>query len=88
MIPVETSEFPLTMIGGDGDGISDTRGGGASGAIVEVADRKLEAVSRVRRAARLPQWESTPGRRRTMNVANSPRSPSSFPSSGAALTSC
>ena len=45
VIPAETSEFPLTMIGGDGDGISDTPDGtsGTSGATVKVGDHKLDA---------------------------------------------
>lgn len=45
VIPVETSEFPLTMLGTDGEGISDSRDGasGSSGATVKVGDRKLEA---------------------------------------------
>ncbi|MGP4033576.1 Na(+)/H(+) antiporter subunit C [Pseudarthrobacter sp. 1C304] len=45
VIPVETSEFPLTMLGTDGEGISDSRDGAghASGATVKVGDRKLEA---------------------------------------------
>ncbi|MGY2744801.1 Na(+)/H(+) antiporter subunit C [Pseudarthrobacter sp. O4] len=46
VIPVETSEFPLTMIGSDGGGISDTPGSNAAGtgaATVQVADRKLNA---------------------------------------------
>jgi len=45
VIPVETSEFPLTMIGGDGDAISNTPDGanGASGATVKVGDHRLEA---------------------------------------------
>ena len=42
VIPVETSEFPLTMIGSDGDAVSNTPDG-ASGATVKVGDRKLEA---------------------------------------------
>lgn len=44
VIPVETSEFPLTMIGSDGRGISDTRAT-ASTATVRVGDRKLNAES-------------------------------------------
>ncbi|MET4095964.1 Na(+)/H(+) antiporter subunit C [Arthrobacter sp. UYCu712] len=50
VIPVETSEFPLTMIGSDGDGISDTPAGNnaaannaAGSATVKVGDRKLDA---------------------------------------------
>lgn len=39
VIPVETSEFPLTMIGSDGEGISDT----PSGTAVRVGGRKLDA---------------------------------------------
>ena len=42
VIPVETSEFPLTMLGGDGEGISNTSAG-TSGATVKVGDRKLQA---------------------------------------------
>jgi multicomponent Na+:H+ antiporter subunit C len=52
-IPVETSEFPLTMIGSDGRGISDaalsdggnTDGGNTDGGIatVKVGDRKIAA---------------------------------------------
>ena len=42
VIPVETSEFPLTMIGGDGDAVSNVPAG-ASGATVKVGDHKLEA---------------------------------------------
>ena len=52
-IPVETSEFPLTMIGSDGRGISDaglsdggnTDGGNTDGglATVKVGDRKIAA---------------------------------------------
>jgi multicomponent Na+:H+ antiporter subunit C len=38
-IPVETSEFPLTMIGSDGDGISNT----PAAATVTVAGRRLAA---------------------------------------------
>ncbi|MET1020830.1 MAG: Na(+)/H(+) antiporter subunit C [Arthrobacter sp.] len=41
VIPVETSEFPLTMIGGNGDEISDAPG--VYGATVKVGDRKLDA---------------------------------------------
>jgi multicomponent Na+:H+ antiporter subunit C len=45
VIPVETSEFPLTMLGSDGDGISDTpAGNNATGsATVNVGGRKLDA---------------------------------------------
>lgn len=45
VIPVETSEFPLAMIGGDGDALSNApdQSAGASGATVKVADHKLEA---------------------------------------------
>ena len=45
VIPVETSEFPLTMIGSDGDGISDSPAGNnaAGAATVKVASRKLDA---------------------------------------------
>ncbi|MET1063389.1 MAG: Na(+)/H(+) antiporter subunit C [Arthrobacter sp.] len=42
VIPEETSEFPLTMIGASGDGISDGPAG-AYGATVKVGDRKLDA---------------------------------------------
>jgi multicomponent Na+:H+ antiporter subunit C len=45
VIPVETSEFPLTMLGSDGGGISNTpaatNGGGT--ATVTVGDRRLKA---------------------------------------------
>ena len=42
VIPAETSEFPLTMIGSDGDGISNTPGNSAAAtATVTVGDRKL-----------------------------------------------
>lgn len=40
VVPVETSEFPLTMIGSDGDGISNTPG---TTATVTVGDRRLKA---------------------------------------------
>ena len=42
VIPVETSEFPLTMIGSNGDGISDAPAA-RTAATVKVADRKLNA---------------------------------------------
>ena len=41
VIPVETSEFPLTMIGSDGQSVSDVPGG--IEAAVKVADRTLDA---------------------------------------------
>ena len=41
VIPVETSEFPLTMIGSDGRAVSDVPAG--AGATVTVADRTLDA---------------------------------------------
>ncbi|MEC5192231.1 MULTISPECIES: Na(+)/H(+) antiporter subunit C [unclassified Arthrobacter] len=41
VVPVETSEFPLTMIGTDGQAVSDIPAGAS--AIVEVADRTLDA---------------------------------------------
>jgi multicomponent Na+:H+ antiporter subunit C len=41
-IPVETSEFPLTMIGTDGDGISNTPAA-RTAATVRVGDRQLDA---------------------------------------------
>lgn len=41
-IPVETSEFPLTMIGSDGRGISDT-GARAGSATVQVGSREIKA---------------------------------------------
>ena len=44
VIPVETSEFPLTMIGSDGYGISNTAAA-RTAATVKVADRKLSAES-------------------------------------------
>ncbi|MDQ0819200.1 multicomponent Na+:H+ antiporter subunit C [Arthrobacter sp. V4I6] len=44
VIPVETSEFPLTMIGSDGGGISDMQAA-RTAATVKVADRKLNAES-------------------------------------------
>jgi multicomponent Na+:H+ antiporter subunit C len=44
VIPVETSEFPLTMIGSGGDGISNTAAA-RTAATVQVADRKLSAES-------------------------------------------
>jgi multicomponent Na+:H+ antiporter subunit C len=44
VIPVETSEFPLTMIGSDGDGISDIPAA-RTAATVRVADRTLNAES-------------------------------------------
>ncbi len=40
VIPAETSEFPLIMIGSDGGGMSDTPGGAAT---VTVGDRTLNA---------------------------------------------
>ena len=44
VIPVETSEFPLTMIGSGGDGISNTpRINAAAAATITVGDRKLDA---------------------------------------------
>ena len=44
VIPVETSEFPLTMIGSDGHGIPGPAGNNAAGsATVKVGDRKLDA---------------------------------------------
>jgi multicomponent Na+:H+ antiporter subunit C len=44
VIPVETSEFPLTMIGSEGDGISNTPGATVGpGATVIVGDRRLKA---------------------------------------------
>lgn len=39
VVPVETSEFPITMIGSDGDGISNT----PAAATVRVGDRRLKA---------------------------------------------
>jgi multicomponent Na+:H+ antiporter subunit C len=42
VIPVETSEFPLTMIGSDGDGISNTPVA-MTAATVEVGGRRLDA---------------------------------------------
>ncbi|MCU1541886.1 MAG: sodium:proton antiporter [Arthrobacter sp.] len=44
VIPVETSEFPLTMIGSDGGGISNTPAA-RTAATVKVGDRKLNAES-------------------------------------------
>jgi multicomponent Na+:H+ antiporter subunit C len=41
VIPVETSEFPLTMIGTDGEAVSDVPHG--ADATVKVADRTLDA---------------------------------------------
>jgi multicomponent Na+:H+ antiporter subunit C len=41
VVPVETSEFPLTMIGTDGQSVSDVPAG--ADAIVKVADRVLDA---------------------------------------------
>jgi multicomponent Na+:H+ antiporter subunit C len=41
VIPVETSEFPLTMIGTDGEAVSDVSHGAY--ATVKVADRTLDA---------------------------------------------
>ena len=41
VIPVETSEFPLTMIGAEGQAVSDVAA--AAGATVKVADRRLDA---------------------------------------------
>ncbi|AOT02714.1 Na(+)/H(+) antiporter subunit C [Arthrobacter sp. U41] len=41
VIPVETSEFPLTMIGTDGQSVSDVPSGAE--ATVKVADRTLDA---------------------------------------------
>lgn len=44
VIPVETSEFPLTMIGTSGDGISNTAADNAAAtATVTVGDRRLDA---------------------------------------------
>ena len=42
VIPVETSEFPLTMIGSNGDGISNTAAA-RTAATVKVGDRTLDA---------------------------------------------
>jgi multicomponent Na+:H+ antiporter subunit C len=42
VIPVETSEFPLTMIGSNGDGISNVPAA-RTPATVRVGDRKLDA---------------------------------------------
>ena len=41
VIPVETSEFPLTMIGSNGEAVSDVPDGAE--ATVKVADRRLDA---------------------------------------------
>jgi multicomponent Na+:H+ antiporter subunit C len=45
VIPVETSEFPLTMLGSDGGGISNTPAANNAGgtATVTVGDRRLNA---------------------------------------------
>ena len=45
VIPVETSEFPLTMLGSDGGGISNTPAANTGGgtATVTVGDRRLNA---------------------------------------------